>query len=106
MRLYNSECVQAGRVVLPALHACRLFQCRQRFEGKRDMAIYSSHTWAPNTLGNTRYMQLFTTVLRAVSLGLGAAMFGLLLLFLHSFYIALFSALEQTHCAHVACDSE
>ena len=22
------------------------------------------------------------------------------------FYIALFSALEQTHCAHVACDSE
>ena len=25
---------------------------------------------------------------------------------LHSFYIALFSALEQTHCTHVACDSE
>ena len=28
---------------------------------------------------------------------------------IHSFYIALFSALEQTHCAHVAChvsDSE
>ena len=22
------------------------------------------------------------------------------------FYVALFSALEQTHCAHVACDSE
>ena len=25
---------------------------------------------------------------------------------IHSFYIVLFSALEQTHCAHVACDSE
>ena len=25
---------------------------------------------------------------------------------IHSFYIALFSDLEQTHCAHVACDSE
>ena len=25
---------------------------------------------------------------------------------IHSFYKALFSALEQTHCAHVACDSE
>ena len=25
---------------------------------------------------------------------------------IHSFYIALFSALEQTQCAHVACDSE
>ena len=24
----------------------------------------------------------------------------------HSFYIALFSTLEQTHCAHVTCDSE
>ena len=25
---------------------------------------------------------------------------------IHSFYIALLSALEQTHCTHVACDSE
>ena len=25
---------------------------------------------------------------------------------IHSFYKALFSALEQTHCVHVACDSE
>ena len=25
---------------------------------------------------------------------------------IHSFYIALFSALEQTHCAHLACGSE
>ena len=25
---------------------------------------------------------------------------------IHRFYIALCSALEQTHCAHVACDSE
>ena len=25
---------------------------------------------------------------------------------IHRFYTALFSALEQTHCAHVACDSE
>ena len=28
------------------------------------------------------------------------------LLLIHGFYIALFSALEQTHCALVACDSE
>ena len=29
------------------------------------------------------------------------------IIIIHSFYIALFSALEQTHgCAHVACDSE
>ena len=27
-------------------------------------------------------------------------------LIIHRFYIALFSALEKTHCAHVACDSE
>ena len=25
---------------------------------------------------------------------------------IHSFYVALFFSLEQTHCAHVACDSE
>ena len=25
---------------------------------------------------------------------------------IHSFYIALFSALKQTHCAHVTCDSD
>ena len=25
---------------------------------------------------------------------------------IHSFYTALFSALEQTYCAHAACDSE
>ena len=25
---------------------------------------------------------------------------------IHRFYITLFSALEQAHCAHVACDSE
>ena len=25
---------------------------------------------------------------------------------IHSFYIALFSALEQIHCAHGVCDSE
>ena len=29
-----------------------------------------------------------------------------IIVIIHSFYIALFSALEQTHCAHVACDSE
>ena len=29
-----------------------------------------------------------------------------IIIIIHSFYIALFSALEQTHCAHVACDSE
>ena len=28
------------------------------------------------------------------------------IIIIHRFYIALFSALEQTHCAHVACDSE
>ena len=30
----------------------------------------------------------------------------LYIIIIHSFYIALFSALEQTHCAHVACYSE
>ena len=30
----------------------------------------------------------------------------IIIIIIHSFYIALFSALEQTHCAHVACDSE
>ena len=29
-----------------------------------------------------------------------------IIIIIHSFYIALFSALEQTHCAHVACDSD
>ena len=29
-----------------------------------------------------------------------------IIIIINSFYIALFSALEQTHCAHVACDSE
>ena len=28
------------------------------------------------------------------------------IIIIHSFYIALFSALEQTHCVHVACDPE
>ena len=28
------------------------------------------------------------------------------IIIIHSFYIALFSALKQTHCAHVTCDSE
>ena len=30
----------------------------------------------------------------------------IILIMIDSFYIALFSALEQTQCAHVACDSE
>ena len=30
----------------------------------------------------------------------------IIIIIIHSFYIALSSALEQTHCAHVACDSE
>ena len=30
----------------------------------------------------------------------------IIIIIIHSFRIALFSALEQTHCAHVACDSE
>ena len=30
----------------------------------------------------------------------------LTIIIIHSFYIALFSALEQTHCTYVACDSE
>ena len=30
----------------------------------------------------------------------------IIIIIIHSFYIALFSALKQTHCAHVACDSE
>ena len=30
----------------------------------------------------------------------------IIIIIIHSFYIALFSAREQTHCAHVACDSE
>ena len=29
-----------------------------------------------------------------------------IIIIIHSFYIALFSALEQTQCAHVACDSQ
>ena len=29
-----------------------------------------------------------------------------IIIIIHSFYITQFSALEQTHCAHVACDSE
>ena len=32
--------------------------------------------------------------------------FIIIIIIIHSFYIALFSAHEQTHCAHVACDSE
>ena len=28
------------------------------------------------------------------------------IIIIHTFYIALFFALEQTHCAHVACDSK
>ena len=30
----------------------------------------------------------------------------IIIIIIHSFYIALFSELEQTQCAHVACDSE
>ena len=33
-------------------------------------------------------------------------LFSFIIIIIHSFYIALFSALEQTHCAHIACDSE
>ena len=29
-----------------------------------------------------------------------------IIIIIHCFYIALFSALQQTHCAYVACDSE
>ena len=29
-----------------------------------------------------------------------------IVIIIHCFYIALFSALQQTHCAYVACDSE
>ena len=29
-----------------------------------------------------------------------------IIIIIRSFYTALYSALEQTHCAHVACDSE
>ena len=29
-----------------------------------------------------------------------------IIIIIHRFSTALFSALEQTHCAHVACDSE
>ena len=32
--------------------------------------------------------------------------FFIIIIIIHSFYIALFSALEQTQCAHVACDCE
>ena len=30
----------------------------------------------------------------------------IIIIIIHRFYITLFSALEQTQCAHVACDSE
>ena len=30
----------------------------------------------------------------------------IIIIIIHSFYIALFSVLEQTHCTHIACDSE
>ena len=30
----------------------------------------------------------------------------MVIIIIHNFYTALFSALEQTHCAHVACDSD
>ena len=30
----------------------------------------------------------------------------IIIIIVYHFYIVLFSALEQTHCAHVSCDSE
>ena len=30
----------------------------------------------------------------------------IIVIIIHRFYTALFFVLEQTHCAHVACDSE
>ena len=32
--------------------------------------------------------------------------FIIIIIIIDQFYIVLFSALEQTHCAHVACDSQ
>ena len=31
---------------------------------------------------------------------------GAIIIIIHSFHIVLFSVLKQTHCTHVACDSE
>ena len=55
------------------------------------------------------YLQVFLTLFQSASLSMHPIYYlphHFSLLFVHCFYIALFSTLEQTDCAHVACDSE
>ena len=52
------------------------------------------------TVGRYRHVVLLLLLLLLLSRSISSSNS------IHSFYVVLFSALEQTHCAHVACDSE
>ena len=108
---YSSPCFSVA-LFLPFFFSCKLILLQNEREKKKKKKKKKRRRRRRTTTTRTRMTARLLKQdpthkwLSKTLLGQNTKWSNLLFLFIHRFYIALFSALKQTHCAHVACDSE